>query len=112
MVKLPAEATLAEHQAYLPLAAASTTPPTTIALALAGDVLAGDANDDGHVDANDITTLVQHLIGLTPQYFCAAAADVNGDNTISIADVVQMVETLVNDAAISNARMKNDDAER
>ena len=110
MVKLPAEATLAEHQAYLPLAAG--TAQSTIALVPASDVLAGDANDDGHVDANDITTLVQHLIGLPPQYFCAAAADVNGDNTISIADVVQMVEAVVNDAAISNARMKNDDAER
>jgi hypothetical protein len=110
MVKLSAGASLPAHQAYLPLAAG--TAQSTIALVPAGDVLAGDANDDGHVDANDITTLVQHLIGLTPQYFCAAAADVNGDNTISIADVVQMVEALVNDAAISNARMKNDDAER
>jgi hypothetical protein len=110
MVKLSAGASLPAHQAYLPLAAG--TAQSTIALVPAGDVLAGDANDDGHVDANDITTLVQHLIGLTPQYFCAAAADVDGDNTISIADVVQMVEALVNDAAISNARMKNDDAER
>ena len=49
--------------------------------------LIGDANVDGTVDANDVVAMVNYMIGEAPATFSLTAADINGDNEITISDV-------------------------
>ncbi len=57
-------------------------------------VLRGDANDDGDVDINDVTTIIDYLLGLAPEPFNAVNADVDGDG-ISITDVTTLIDILL-----------------
>ena len=54
-------------------------------------VLKGDANNDGNVDDLDVTTLVNYILGLG-ELANEAAADVNGDKVVNIADVAALIE--------------------
>ena len=56
-------------------------------LVFAGTVLLGDANGDGSVTIADVTAVVLHLHGSTPENFNATAANANRDAVIDIADV-------------------------
>lgn len=59
------------------------------------DILAGDANNDGKVDANDIVAVVGYLAGGEDAGFNRKAADVNGDNQITIADIIAIVNIVI-----------------
>ena len=55
--------------------------------------LRGDVNGDGHVDINDVTTLIDVVLGKDVEYN-ASAADCNtasGDGTIDINDVTALI---------------------
>ena len=52
--------------------------------------LEGDANDDGEVDAEDIITITEYMMGKEPENFNFKNADVNGDSVINIADIIQI----------------------
>ena len=62
------------------------------------EVVLGDANGDGTVDANDIVDIVNHTMGnpTSTGKFNKKAADINEDGVVNIADIV----------AISNIIMK------
>ena len=64
----------------------------SFAITVGGEVIAGDVNSDGRVDGLDVVTLARHLVGEDPVPFNAAAANVNGDDGISIADVAGVIE--------------------
>jgi hypothetical protein len=64
----------------------------SFAITVGGEVIAGDVNSDGRVDGLDAVTLARYLIGEDPVPFNAAAANVNGDDGISIADVAGVIE--------------------
>ena len=53
----------------------------------------GDINDDGSIDVNDVTILVDLLLagGDLP-----ANADVNGDGMVNVVDVTVLIELLLN----------------
>lgn len=53
--------------------------------------LMGDVTNDGQLTAADVTALARYIIGRNPSPFNVAAADVNGDTKIDIADVVKLI---------------------
>ena len=57
--------------------------------------LRGDANDDGDVTIADVTTLIDYLLGTTPEPWNEDNANVNLDDTISIADVTVLIDFLL-----------------
>ena len=57
--------------------------------------LIGDVNCDGVVNIADVTTLIDYLLGNTPQAFNEQAADVNNDGVINIADVTALIDILL-----------------
>lgn len=58
-------------------------------------VLLGDVNDDGIVSVVDVTTLIDYLLGASPQPFNEVNANFNGDNQISVGDVTALIDFLL-----------------
>jgi hypothetical protein len=56
----------------------------------------GDANGDLMVNVLDVTTIVAHLLGNSPQPFIFEAADVTGDQVINVLDIVGVVHLVLN----------------
>ena len=54
-----------------------------------------DVNSDRRVDIADVTALVSHLTGQTPEQFDPDAADINADGKVSIADAAALVAILL-----------------
>ena len=61
------------------------------------DILLGDVNDDGKVDANDIVDVMNYMMGKpTPTgIFNVEAADMNKDGVINFADIIQIVNKVL-----------------
>ena len=59
-------------------------------------VLIGDANNDGDVSISDISTIVHHILGNSPQPFNSSAADYNSDGFITISDIFEIVKHILN----------------
>ena len=58
--------------------------------------ITGDVNHDGKVDVADVTTLVDHILGNTPQGFNPNNCDVNNDTKIDVSDVTSLVDIILN----------------
>lgn len=58
-------------------------------------VLYGDVDNDGQVNINDLTKLIDYLISLNTQGINFAAADVNGDGDINISDITALIDMLL-----------------
>jgi len=56
---------------------------------------AGDVNGDGDVDINDVTALIDRVLGREPQPFNADAANLNGDDDIDINDVTALIDRVL-----------------
>ena len=56
----------------------------------------GDVNCDGQLTINDVTTLINYLLGGNPDPFDSIAANVNQDANISISDVTALINLLLN----------------
>lgn len=57
--------------------------------------LYGDANDDGEITVADIVTMIDYMRGTVSDGFNFNAADMNGDNIIDIADILQILTILL-----------------
>lgn len=55
----------------------------------------GDANGDDEVDAEDIVTITEYMMGKEPENFNIRNADVNGDGVINIADIIQITNQIL-----------------
>ena len=53
----------------------------------------GDVNHDEVVDINDVTDLIDHLLGISE--VCTICADVDEDNEVSINDVTRLIDILL-----------------
>lgn len=58
----------------------------------------GDADNSGEVDVTDITAVVSHIYGNTPNNFNEVAADVNGDTDIDVTDITGIVTIIYSGA--------------
>ena len=63
----------------------------------AQNLIPGDANGDGKVDATDIADIVNYMMGkpTSTGKFSESAADMNGDNVVNAADIVINVNTIM-----------------
>ena len=59
-----------------------------------GEIIPGDANGDGEVDAQDIATVRDYILGLDPQPFSFESANLNGDSVVDIQDLTQLIQLL------------------
>ena len=59
-------------------------------------VTVGDVNCDGEVNVNDVTTLVNYILGKNPTPFDSVAADVNEDTAINVNDVTALINLILN----------------
>ena len=58
-------------------------------------VIPGDVNGDGFVDAADVSATINHILGRPNTVFDALAADVNGDGYIDASDVSAMINIIL-----------------
>lgn len=58
------------------------------------NILYGDVNNDGYVKADDIVCILNYIVGKPNTTFIKAAADVNEDRNIDIADAVSIVNII------------------
>ena len=63
---------------------------------LPGTVMLGDVDDDGEVTINDVSVLIDYLLGNEVETFNAVNANVNEDEDISIADISDLIDMLLN----------------
>jgi hypothetical protein len=55
----------------------------------------GDANDDGKVDVNDVTTVINYILSKNPTPFNYNNANVNGDSTVDVMDVTLIINIIL-----------------
>ena len=56
----------------------------------------GDVNGDGEVNVNDVTVLINYILGKNPTPFVEANANVNGDEGINVNDVTALINMILN----------------
>ena len=57
----------------------------------------GDANEDGDVNVNDVTTVINSILGKNPNPFNFDNADVNGDGRVDVQDVTLIINMILGD---------------
>ncbi len=55
----------------------------------------GDADGNGKVDADDVKALTNAILGNPSDQYIEPAADVNGDGVVNVADLVEIINTLL-----------------
>lgn len=63
-----------------------------------GQILPGDANDDGVVNVNDIATIATFILNGHVEPWNEQNADANGDGTINVNDIAQTATIILNQA--------------
>ena len=58
-------------------------------------VVPGDANGDSRVDVNDVTTVINYILGKNPNPFDVVAANVNGDDKVDVMDVTLIINIIL-----------------
>ena len=61
--------------------------------------VSGDANGNGYVNISDAVATVNYILGRTPDKFRFEAADTNNDGKISLIDVVNIIDLILNPVA-------------
>lgn len=59
------------------------------------NVIKGDVNNDGFINANDIVDIINYIMGKSPKKFYKEAADMNNDNVINIADIIMIANNIL-----------------
>ena len=56
--------------------------------------LRGDANDDGSVELGDFIVMVQYILGYGDSLASMQGADINGDHSVNVQDLVLLADHL------------------
>ena len=56
----------------------------------------GDVTGDGIINVEDVTTLIDYLLGSSSGNFAEGNADVNGNGVINVEDVTALIDMLLN----------------
>jgi VCBS repeat-containing protein len=72
---------------------------TTKQFSVVSSLKLGDANGDDSVNILDLTTNVDHILGLDPTPFNKEVADINNDGVINVADISGIVNIIMNGSA-------------
>ncbi len=64
----------------------------------------GDVDGDGYVKIDDVTTIIDYLLGGSASNFNAANADVDFDGDIDISDVTELIDHLLSGGTWQNER--------
>jgi hypothetical protein len=74
----------------------SDTEATTTATVIEKDVVKGDANDDGSIEANDLLLVKKYVLQMIDSTALNTTnADVNGDKEVNSVDVLQLKKYLL-----------------
>ena len=68
--------------------------PCTVKVLTESD-MPGDVNNDAAVNINDVTALIDHLLGGVDPNFNAGNADCNSDGSIDISDLAVLIDALL-----------------
>ena len=60
-----------------------------------GAPVRGDVNLDGMADVNDVTTLINYILGAGGTPFDKTEADFNGDGVIDVTDVSAIISLIL-----------------
>lgn len=60
-----------------------------------GEGVVGDANEDGEVNVNDVTTIINYILGKNPSPFNFDNANVNGDEEVNVMDVTIIINMIL-----------------
>ena len=71
-------------------------PQLYVKVAATPDVKLGDVNGDGDVNVNDVTVLINYILGKNPTPFVETNANVNGDEGINVNDVTALINMILN----------------
>ena len=71
------------------------TSPIHLDLEYTPELLVGDANEDGAVNVNDITTIINYILGKNPAPFNFNNANVNGDNKVDVLDITALINIIL-----------------
>ena len=77
----------------------------TAATASAQDILKGDANNDKTVDSKDVTVVENHILNRASGNFVFQNADVNGDGSVNAADIVGILNIIIDKMSIHYNRL-------
>lgn len=55
----------------------------------------GDANGDGRITIEDVTTIIDYLLSSDPTGISTRGADLDGNGNISIDDVTALIDLLL-----------------
>ncbi|MDO4510909.1 MAG: C10 family peptidase [Bacteroidales bacterium] len=55
----------------------------------------GDVDGNGEIDVADVTSLISHILGNTPEGFVIEAADVNQDTDVDVADATCLITMIL-----------------
>ena len=58
-------------------------------------MLLGDVDGDGIITVKDVTTLIDYLLGITPELYNDMNADINNDGDITIRDTTALIDLLL-----------------
>ena len=58
-------------------------------------IILGDVNDDGNVAINDVTALIDYVLGSELEHFNFLNADVNQDESITITDITFLIDMIL-----------------
>ena len=68
----------------------------TLQIAIEPDeMVIGDVNGDGKLNAKDVTALMKYLVGVSPYPFFLANADFNNDGKVNAKDVTSLMKFLI-----------------